>query len=277
MTLPFALNHMSVAKADYATTLDIAAQLGCVGVEFRNDLPGELFSGDAPSKVRELAHAKGLRILGLSEVKMFNVWDSTKAQEARALLTIAKEIGAETISLIPRCDGLGCGNGERQANLRLALKEILPMLQDANMVGLVEPLGFGHSSLRYKSEAMDVITALNGEAHLKLVHDTFHHYLAEETEFYPDHTGIVHVSGVEDKTLALGEIGDEHRVLVGPDDILGNSAQLRRLRDGGYCGPISYEAFSPIVHDFADPVGELKSSLKFLQETTAADASANAR
>ena len=31
----FALNHMTVPRASYATLVDIAARLGCVGVEVR--------------------------------------------------------------------------------------------------------------------------------------------------------------------------------------------------------------------------------------------------
>ncbi|MES0811901.1 TIM barrel protein [Roseibium sp. SCPC15] len=271
MALQFALNHMTVARQSYTDAFDLAAMLGCIGVEFRNDLPSELFDGDAPDMVKAKAKAAGLRILGLSEVKMFNAWDDRKASETEALLTIAKAIGAETISLIPRCDGHGCGNGERQANLRLALREILPMLKSFDIVGLVEALGFEHSSLRFKSEAMEAIVALGGEERLKLVHDTFHHYLASETQFFPDDTGIVHVSGVEDHDLTLQEIGDEHRVLVGPKDRLGNVNQLKELIGAGFDGPISYEAFSPIVHDFAQPKDELQASMKHLESAVSVE------
>ena len=44
----FAINHMTVAKLSYADLLDLAAGLGCVGVEVRNDLPQPLFDGMAP-------------------------------------------------------------------------------------------------------------------------------------------------------------------------------------------------------------------------------------
>ncbi|MEM9634972.1 MAG: TIM barrel protein [Pseudomonadota bacterium] len=273
MALQFALNHMTVARQNYTDAFDLAAMLGCIGVEFRNDLPSELFDGDAPDLVKARAKASGQRILGLSEIKMFNAWDDRKASEAEDLLTIAKAIGSETISLIPRCDGHGCGNGERQANLRLALREVLPMLESFGIVGLVEPLGFEHSSLRYKSEAMEAIASLGGDGQLKLVHDTFHHYLAGETEFFPSNTGIVHVSGVEDQDLALHEIGDEHRVLVGPKDRLGNIKQLRDLIAAGFDGPVSYEAFSPIVHSFAKPKEELQASMRHLDSAVSAETS----
>lgn len=50
-----------------------------------------------------------------------------KAAEALALMRIAKAAGAEAVSLIPRNDNLGMGNGERQAALRVALKELKPI------------------------------------------------------------------------------------------------------------------------------------------------------
>ena len=39
--LPFALNHMTAPKLGWEPFLDLAKALGCVGVEFRNDLPGK--------------------------------------------------------------------------------------------------------------------------------------------------------------------------------------------------------------------------------------------
>ena len=36
--LPFALNHMTTPNLGWESFLDLAKGLGCVGVEFRNDL-----------------------------------------------------------------------------------------------------------------------------------------------------------------------------------------------------------------------------------------------
>jgi 2-keto-myo-inositol isomerase len=88
------------------------------------------------------------------------------------------------------------GNGERQANLRVALKALKPMLEDHGLVGMVEPLGFEICALRYKSEAVEGIEAIGGKGRFKLVHDTFHHTLAHGGPLFPEHTGIIHVSGV---------------------------------------------------------------------------------
>jgi len=59
----------------------------------------------------------------------------------------------------------------------------------------------------------------------KLLHDTFHHYLSGETEFFPKETGLVHVSGLlPGKTKAATT--DEDRILVTKDDISSSTTAL---------------------------------------------------
>ncbi len=260
----FALNHMTVARLTYVQLLDLAADLGCIGVEVRNDLPQPLFDGMDPAVAGELARAKGLRLLAVAEVKRFNDWSDTKAAEALALMKIAQAAGAEAVSLIPRNDNLGMGNGERQAALRVALKALKPMLEDHGLTGMVEPLGFEICALRYKSEAVEVIEAIGGKGRLKLVHDTFHHTLAHGGAYFPEHTGIIHISGVVDQTVTLGQMADAHRVLVGADDRLGNIDQIVALQSAGYTGPVSYEAFAPSVHALPDPAAALRASMSHI-------------
>jgi 2-keto-myo-inositol isomerase len=268
----FALNHMSVARASYADLLSTAWTLGCVGVEVRNDLPQPLFDGATPQTGGQMARDAGLRLLAVAEVKRFNEWSDDRATEALALIRIAHAAGAEAVALIPRNDNGGRGNGERQANLRLALRNLKPMLEDHGLVGLVEPLGFEICALRHKQEAVEAIAALEAEATFKLVHDTFHHHLAGGGPIYADQTGMVHVSGVVDPGLAIGEMGDEHRILVDAQDRLGNIAQLRALAEAGYDGPVSFEAFAPAVHHSTTPQDDLRRSLEFIRSQLAKEA-----
>jgi 2-keto-myo-inositol isomerase len=267
-----ALNHMTVARLGFAQTVDMASKLGCVGVEARNDLPQPLFDGMAPEAARDLLASRGLRLLALAEVKRFNDWSADKAAEALALMKIAVAAGAEAVSLIPRNDGLGRGNGERQANLRVALRDLKPMLEDHGLIGLVEPLGFEVCALRHKSEAVEAIEGLGVSGRFKLVHDTFHHHLAGGGPLYPQHTGIVHISGVTDPALAVGEMADEHRVLVDAQDRLGNVAQIAALTAAGYAGPVSFECFAPEVHALPDPGTALARSFDFIRDQLAAGA-----
>lgn len=263
--LPMAINHMTVARKSFRELIDLSVGLGCVGVELRNDLPMPLFDGLQPEQARDIIEQNGLQLLALAEVKMFNDWSDAKAREAVSLIDLAQRAGAKAVSLIPRNDNLGLGNGERQANLRLALRELRPLLDAAGLIGLVEPLGFETCALRDKSEAIDAIESLGATGTFKLVHDTFHHQLAGGGPVYSKYTGIVHVSGVVDTKLATDEMRDEHRILVDADDRLGNVAQLRALMSDGYKGPVSFEAFAPQVHDMSEPQKDLGTSIEFIR------------
>ncbi len=256
---------MAMPGLDSGTLLAAAARLGCVGVEFRNDLPGMLFEGRRADDVAEDARAAGLRVLALSEVKAFNDFTRARHAEAAALCATARALGAEAISLIPRNDGWGLGNGERQAHLRLALREIKPLLEAHGLMGFVEPLGFDLCALRHKAEALDAIAGVGGEAVFRLVHDTFHHHLAGETEVFAQMTGIVHVSGVT-ADVPPAEMTDAHRGLVDAHDRLGTLAQIERLRADGYAGPISFEPFAPEFHRHPAAEAALATSIAFLRD-----------
>ena len=267
----WALNHMTTPNLSFASLLDLAKALGCIGVEVRNDIARPLFDGADPAAAGDLARDKGLRLVGLSQVYPFNSWSEQVAREVRDLIAIAKAAGAETISLIPRNDGRGTANGERQANLRLAVKHVMPMLDDAGMIALIEPLGFPISSLRQKSELVEVIEALDARDQFKLVHDTFHHTLAGGGPIFAEHTGIVHVSGVVDAQVPVEEMQDVDRVLVDEFDRLGNVAQIAALLAAGYEGPFSYECFSPETHALADPRAALARSMEFISSQMGAE------
>jgi 2-keto-myo-inositol isomerase len=266
--IPFALNHMTVARLSFHDLVALAARLGCVGIEVRNDLPQPLFDGMSPAAAGDMARAAGLRLLAVAEVKRFNDWSDDKEAEALALMQIAQAAGAEAVSLIPRNDNQGMGNGERQAALRVALKALKPMLEDHNLLGMVEPLGFDICALRYKAEAVEGIEAAGGTGRFKLVHDTFHHTLAHGGPMFPEHTGIVHVSGVVDQAVSLSQMRDAHRVLVTKGDRLGNIEQIKALQTAGYTGPVSYEAFAPEIHALANAEAALQDSMALIRQAT---------
>ena len=140
------------------------------------------------------------------------------------------------------------------------------MLRGADTIGLVEPIGFTASSLRDKAELVEVIEALDARDNIKLVHDTFQHVLAGGGEIFPDHTGIVHISGISDPNVAMDEMLDAHRILIDENDRVGNVEQIAALLDGGYDGPFSFECTAPSIHKSPEIETEIRGRVARLVE-----------
>ena len=268
--LSFAINHMVAPRKSFAELVALAKALGLDQVEIRNDLKGVPISdGTPPERIREVAEAGGVRILSINALQRFNDWNEARTAEAEALARYAQGCGAEALVLCPVNDvSYRPPEDERQASLRQALRGLAPILASAGIIGLVEPLGFEESSLRLKADAVEAIDDLDLDDRFRLVHDTFHHYLAGEVRMFPDRTGLVHISGVDDASLPLSRIRDERRVLVGPDDILGNIGQIVALMEG-YSGPYSFEPFAASVHASRDIAGALEASMHLIDRELA--------
>ena len=261
--ISFALNQITVSNLDFLEVLQLARNLGCIGIELRNDLDKPLFDGIQATRAGELIKEHELKLLGLSQVYPFNQWSESIADEVKRLLTSAKEAGAEAISLIPHRTNPFYKENKTPCNLLSSMEYVLPMLQDSGIIALIEPLGFLDSSVRWKAEVVNLIELLNAKRWFKLVHDTFHHSLAEESSFFPEYTGVVHVSGVV-YNLPLKEMRDEHRVLVDEQDRLRNLEQIRRLLELGYKGPFSLESFSRKIRNNLNPEKVIKRSMEFI-------------
>jgi len=264
-SIRFALNHMAAPSLSIEDFFALAASLDIDAVEIRNDLSGNaILDGTKPDVIKQAAARHGVAIISINALQRFNEWNATREREARELIDYARAVGSRALVLVPKNDGTGTANGERQANLREALTALRPMLDAAGIVGLVEPLGFQICSLRSKAEAADAIETLNAQPTFRLVHDTFHHHLAGETPFFPHLTGLVHISGVNDPAVSVSDMRDPHRVLVNADDRLGNAAQIRALLQASYKGPFSFEPFASEVHALKDPGAAVKASMDYL-------------
>ena len=267
-TISFALNHMAAPRLSLREFLALAGRLGVGAVEIRNDIAGTAIAdGTPPGDVRAMAEGAGARVVSINALYPFNMWDEERAGQARRLIDAAAACGAEAIVMCPLNDAAYvASDGERLRRLRDALAALKPLLAEAGVTGLVEPLGFAECSLRTKREAVDAIRAVDGAGTFKLVHDTFHHHVAGETELFPEMTGLVHVSGVVDPAVGVERMRDPHRVLVDARDLIDNVGQLRALRAAGYAGPVSFEPFAPEVHDRDDIEAALRDSMAFISD-----------
>lgn len=265
-----------------------AAAIGCSGIEVRNDLDAPLFDGLSPEEAKVMAKEQGVQIIAVAEVAAFNDGSNRALHQLNELADIASRCGANGVSLIPAVASedidVGIVNAEVNADnvgvervdtavaqLNDILTTFAPVLIKHQVVGYIEPLGFKRASLRFKADvvaAIKAIKASGSEAPFQLVHDTFHHHVANESTMFPEFTGMVHVSGVVLITPAPEEFSDAHRALVTKNDTLGNLEQLTQLIHGGYQGPVSIEAFAPAVHNLQDPKEALLTCLNHIGPST---------
>ena len=255
----FAFNHILAPNLSLEGFFSQAAALGATEVEIRNDLP-DIVGSAAPDKVREAAGKAGVSIISINALYPFNVWSGDLPVRAAALADYAQKSGARALVMCP----LNTGEPVAPEKVVQALRAFAPLLRERGLTGLVEPLGFPISSLRTKKEAIAAIEAADGRDTYKLVHDTFHHHLAGETEFFPEWTGLVHISGVSDPGVAVADMLDAHRILIDETDRLENVSQIRALLAGGYTGPFSFEPFASEVHGLADPMASARESMDFV-------------
>ncbi|NGO53314.1 TIM barrel protein [Allomesorhizobium camelthorni] len=253
----FALDQMAAPRLDVRAFFALARDLGLRDVDIRNHLGSNAVTRGVPAAdVRSAADEAGVTIISVNTLQRFNEWTPAREAEANKLADYAAACGAKTLVLVPVNDGSWPANGERQGDLRVALKWLKPILEPRGLIGLIKPLGFHTCSLRSKKEAAEAIAAVDGQSVFRLVHDTFHHTLAGETFFFCELTGLVHISGVNDPTFWIYP----GRVLVGSD----NGSQIRALLDGGYSGPFSFE-LTEEVHVPDDLAGALAASIDFIR------------
>lgn len=264
--MEFAINHICAPKLSVEEVFAMARRLGSTKVEIRNDIP-DVMTSIAPGAVKAAAEAAGVEILSINALYPFNVWSGDLPERALRMADYARDCGAKALVLCPLNDGTPVP----EAELVEALRNLAPILRERGLTGLVEPLGFPVSSMRLKSTAVAAIRAAGGEDVFRLMHDTFHHTLAGETEIFPDWTGLVHISGVTDPDVAVEDMLDAHRVLVDGGDRLENLPQIRALLAAGYDGPFSFEPFAEEVHALDDPEAALAESIAFVREGAMAE------
>lgn len=256
----FAINHIAAPRLSLEAFFEMARALGTTEVEIRNDLP-DVLGTRKPEEVKAAADNAGVTILSINALYPFNVWSGDLPDRAARMADYAAICGAQALVMCPLNDGTPVAHSQTVA----ALDAMKLILNDRGLTGLVEPLGFPISSLRTKAEAIAAITEAGDDGTYKLLHDTFHHHLAGEAEFYPNRTGLVHISGVTDPGVAVADMLDAHRVLVDADDRLENIAQIGALLSAGYSGPLSFEPFAAEVHELADPQAALAASIAFVK------------
>jgi 2-keto-myo-inositol isomerase len=264
--MQFSLNHMVAPSLGYNAFFDLALSLGVNAVEIRNDIPTALMGNKNAKLIGKLAKEKGITIINVNALQRWNQWSKAKADEAKKLAEYTALTGAKNLILVPTNDTKFKPSHEaRLEGLRVALDGLKSILKDHGLIGCVEPLGFVECSLRLKSEALAAIDDVGGAKRFKVTHDTFHHFVAGEKNYFGARTGLIHVSGVTDNKHTAATMRDPQRVLVDAKDMIDNRGQVQKLMASGYKGYVSFEPFSAVVHKSKMIARELARSMDYLE------------
>ncbi len=264
--MQFSLNHMVAPTLGYAAFFDLALRLGVNAVEIRNDIPTALMGNKNAKMIGKLAKDKGITILNVNALQRWNQWSKAKADEASKLAEYAALTGAKALVLCPTNDKkFKPESEERLMGLRIALDGLKGILKNHRLIGCIEPLGFAECSLRLKAEAVAAIDDVGGASRFKLTHDTFHHFVAGETEMFPQRTALIHVSGVVDRKYNASTMRDPQRVLVDARDMIDNKGQVQKMFAAGYRGHISFEPFAAQVHKSKQIARDVARSMDVLE------------
>jgi 2-keto-myo-inositol isomerase len=270
----FSINRIISPGLSLAQFYDFAVSVGIHKVELRNDLGGtDPIDGLKAADAAKLAVDKGVTVVSINALQKFNLASgrSKATAELGDLIALSKAIGCKAIVLCPNNEANdGRNQAQRLAETVDSLKAFGQAFVATGLLGLVEPLGFGISSLASLLVAQDAIRN-SGFSCYRIVHDTFHHYIGPDTggilgsAYDIAHTGLVHVSGVE-SDIATSEYRDAHRILVGPADRMKSREQILQIDGLGYKGDYSFEPFSPAVQKMglAELTTKTRQSLEYL-------------
>ncbi|MDR0389410.1 MAG: TIM barrel protein [Spirochaetaceae bacterium] len=278
-----ALNRIISPSPSLKDFFSFARSLGLSKVELRNDLPGRpgisgIIDGLKPAGAARMARDEGIEIITINALQKFNLPSERQrcVEELKGLLELSSALGCKAVVLCPNNEKDDRRSGaEQYRDTVAALTEYGPLFAEYGVLGYIEALGFSISSLASLPAALGAARA-SGFACYKTLLDSFHHYIGPDTEhifgmdglgasYETAYTGLVHLSGVEG-TIPLAEYRDEHRVLPGPADTMGNKELIARLLGLGYTGDFSFEPFSETIQRLSpgEAASAIEASLHYL-------------
>ncbi len=272
MPIRFALNRTCAPHLPLDVFIALARAAGAEAVEIRTDVADrDLLRGSSAEALRDRLEASGLWVASVNALQRFNDWTPEREREARTLIALAARLGAPGLVLCPAVDGGPArSDADLARNLRQGLQGLRPILADHHVLGYVEPLGLKGSTLQRQACAVEAIAGIDGWDAFALCHDTFEFFRCNDDRAFPEHVGLVHVSGIARHDRPPVELTEPDRGLVLPNDRTGSVAQLRALIAGGYDGVVSMEPFSPDAQRDPRIAQALRESLDHIATALAA-------
>ena len=264
--MKISINHSICPSLSYENFFKLAKDLEIPNVEIRNDLLNLNFDLKAINEISDLKEKYKINVISINALQKFNIWNKERKDELLFLCNAAKKINCKGIVLVPLNSGKYYEEDQRLSLLKNSLNEIGLILSDYAIKGYVEPLGFKSSSLRYKSDVIDLLDTIENKSKFSLVHDTFHHTVAEDKSIYVEHTSIVHISGVKNLVEESYNFTDEMRELIDESDRIKNVEQINFFLKNKFNSFFSIEPFSEKIQESKNHLQLIKETLKFINQ-----------
>ena len=264
--MKISINHSICPSLSYENFFKLAKDLEIPNVEIRNDLLNLKFDLKAINEISDLKEKYKINVISINALQKFNIWNKERKDELLYLCNAAKKINCKGIVLVPLNSGKYYEEDQRLSLLKNSLNEIDFILSDYAIKGYVEPLGFKSSSLRYKSDVIDLLNTIENQSKFSLVHDTFHHTVADDKSIYVEHTSIVHISGVKNLVEESYNFTDEMRELIDESDRIKNVEQINFFLKNKFNGFFSIEPFSEKIQKSKNHLQLIKETLKFINQ-----------
>ncbi|MGP2467621.1 TIM barrel protein [Yersinia sp. 2540 StPb PI] len=270
----FCINRKIAPNLSIENFFRLVKKCGLNKVELRNDMPGGKVTDElSTAQLNALADEHQIEIVTINALQYFNLPEQRGEllQEAENMLKLARDINCHGVILCPNCSASDRRSAEQKEHDTLdALRLLAPLFKKYQVTGLVEPLGFGISSLRSHLVTQSLIRT--SAAPYQMVLDTFHYYLSDiaQAEFDAhidvNIIGLVHLSGVEENRLK-STLTDEDRIMLSEQDKLNSKQQVANLERLGYQGIYAFEPFSSQLNIWseADIEREIRQSMAYLQ------------
>lgn len=277
----FCLNRKAAPGVSLADTIRFVAKAGLQNIELRNDLYG------AADNSTILDHLNGLdvkKLLGENDVSVETInaignmdkRDSIDENIASLteMLEMSKDFNLKNIIFCPvRSNADSRSPQQRKSEAVQNVREYSKLLKKYQVNGLIEPLGFLDSTLRYPWEGQTVIEESSVD-NFKLVADTFHYYLAGVTDevfkqkIDPAYIGLVHLSAVTNNK-SREQLDDQDRYMLSDNDVMHSARMANNIEKSGYKGLYAFEPFSDDLKKYSEEkaVTELLKSIKLVQNT----------
>ncbi|MCO6543340.1 MAG: TIM barrel protein [Lactobacillus sp.] len=276
----FCLNRKAAPAISLDKTISLVASLGIKNIELRNDLYGIPDNSSILDKMSELDVKRVLEdndvsvetINAVGNMDRRDMIDDNLASLTE-MLDMTKDLQLKNIIFCPvRSKDDVRSARQRQEDAIANIKDYSQLLKKYNVNGLIEPLGFEDSTLRFPWEGQFIIDQA-GVDNFKLVADTFHYYLANVTDDDFDnkvdvaYIGLVHLSSVMNNK-SRRYLDDQDRYMLDEADIMNSIHIAHNIENAGYHGLYAFEPFSDDLKQYDEQrvKDELVKSIKLVQK-----------